>query len=392
MNASQFEWMTYLSEENIQKWRRYLHQHPELSFQEKHTSKFVYKMLCSFSYFYVTKPTEYSVMATRKGNRPGKTVAIRADMDALPIQEETGQPYASSVPGVMHACGHDAHTAILLGVAEALAKYGDDFPGEIRLFFQHAEEQYPGGGQEMVRAGVMDEVDYVIGLHVMSGLESGKIGITYEAMMASPDVFTIEVKGKGGHAAHPETAIDPVVIGAQVVTNLQHLVSRRTDAFEQRVVSVTQFHAGTADNIIPEAAHIMGTVRCFDHSLRQESERMIEQIVKGITAAHDASYSYTYRYGYHPVVNDTYVTKLVEESARELFGDDEVVSLSPSMGGEDFSAYLQKAPGCFIKLGTKNEKKGTGYPHHHSKFDVDEAALIRGAQLFLQATMKLLRS
>lgn len=392
MNSSQFEWMTYISEENIQKWRRYLHKYPELSFQERSTAKFVYEILCSFSYFHVTKPTKYSVMATKKGKRTGKTIAIRADMDALPIQEETCQPYASVVPGVMHACGHDAHTAILLGVAEALAKYGDDFPGEIRLFFQHAEEQYPGGGQEMVEAGVMNGVDYVIGLHVMSGLRSGEIGITYGAMMASPDVFTIEVKGKGGHAAHPKSTVDPVVIGAQIVTNLQHLVSRRTDAFEQRVVSVTQFHAGTADNIIPETAHIMGTVRCFDHLLRQESEKMIEQIVKGITAAHDAAYSYTYRYGYHPVVNDMYVTKLVEESARELFGNEQIVSLPPSMGGEDFSAYLQKAPGCFIKLGTGNEEKGTCYPHHHPKFDVDETALIRGAQLFLQTAMKLLRS
>ncbi|WP_369900484.1 M20 family metallopeptidase [Bacillus manliponensis] len=392
MDRSQFEWKSYISEENIQKWRRYLHQHPELSFQEEHTSNFVYETLCSFSYFHVIKPTKYSVMAVRKGNRAGKTIAIRADMDALPIQEETGQSYSSVVPGVMHACGHDAHTAILLGVAEALAKYDDDFPGEIRLFFQHAEEQYPGGGQEMVAAGVMDGVDYVIGLHVMSGLESGKVGITYGPMMASPDVFTIEVKGKGGHAAHPKSAVDPVLIGAQVVTNLQHLVSRRTDPFEQRVVSVTQFHSGTADNIIPETAHIMGTVRCFDHSLRQESEKMIEQIVKGITKAHDAAYSYTYRYGYHPVINDIYVTRVVEESARELFGDAEVVFLSPSMGGEDFSAYLQKAPGCFWKLGTKNEEIRTGYPHHHPKFDVDETALVRGAQLFLQATMKLLKA
>ncbi|SFI95041.1 MULTISPECIES: M20 family metallopeptidase [unclassified Bacillus (in: firmicutes)] len=391
MKTSQVDWLCYLSEENIRNWRRYLHQHPELSFQEKHTSQFIYDTLHSFSYFDLTRPTACSVMAKRKGKGPGKTIAIRADIDALPIQEQTMKPYASIVPGVMHACGHDAHTAILLGVAEALAKYDGDWGGEIRLLFQHAEEQYPGGGQEMVRAGVMDGVDYVIGLHVMSELDSGQIGISYGPMMAAPDVFTIEIKGRGGHAAHPKQTVDPIVIGAQIITNLQHLVSRRTDAFEQRVVSVTQFHAGTADNIIPETATIVGTVRCFENSLRQESEGIIEQIVKGITAAHDATYAYTYRYGYNPVINDLYVTKIVEDSAIKLFGKESITSLSPSMGGEDFSAYLQKAPGCFVKLGTGNGNKETCYPHHHPKFDVDETALIRGAQLFLQTAMELLK-
>ncbi|MEH6891431.1 amidohydrolase [Bacillus sp. JJ864] len=391
MKTSQVDWLCYLSEDNIRMWRRYLHQHPELSFQEKHTSQFVYDTLDSLSYFDLTRPTACSVMAKRKGKGPGETIAIRADIDALPIQEQTMKPYASIVPGVMHACGHDAHTAILLGVAEALAKYDNDWGGEIRLLFQHAEEQYPGGGQEMVKAGVMDGVDYVIGLHVMSGLDSGQIGITYGSMMAAPDVFTIDIKGKGGHAAHPKQTVDPIVIGAQIITNLQHLVSRRTDAFEQRVVSVTQFHAGTADNIIPETATIIGTVRCFENRLRQESEGIIEQIVKGITAAHDAAYAYTYRYGYNPVINDSYVTKIVENSAITLFGKESITSLPPSMGGEDFSAYLQKAPGCFIKLGTGNENKETCYPHHHPKFDVDETALIRGAQLFLQTAMELLK-
>ncbi|PGZ95917.1 N-acyl-L-amino acid amidohydrolase [Bacillus pseudomycoides] len=391
MKSSQVDWLLYLSEENIRMWRRYLHQHPELSFQEKHTSQFIYDTLHSFSYFDLTRPTTCSVMARRKGKGLGNIIAIRADIDALPIQEQTMKPYASIIPGVMHACGHDAHTAILLGVAEALVKYDEDWDGEIRLLFQHAEEQYPGGGQEMVEAGVMDGVDYVIGLHVMSGLESGQIGISYGPMMAAPDVFTIEVKGKGGHAAHPKQTVDPIVIGAQIITNLQHLVSRRTDAFEQRVVSVTQFHAGTADNIIPETATIVGTVRCFENTLRQESKEIIEQIVKGITAAHDATYSYAYRYGYNPVINDSYVTKVVEDSAIELFGKESIISLSPSMGGEDFSAYLQKAPGCFVKLGTGNVNKDTCYPHHHPKFDVDETALIRGAQLFLQAAMKLLK-
>ncbi|WP_441296552.1 amidohydrolase [Bacillus sp. AFS023182] len=385
-------WPTYVSEENIIKWRRHLHQFPELSFYEEKTSQFIYDTLCSFSAFEVTRPTPYSVMAKKKGHKTGKVVAIRADMDALPIQEETYKAYASLTPGVMHACGHDAHTAILLGTAEALGNMDEEWEGEIRLLFQHAEEVYPGGGQEMVKAGVMNGVDYIIGLHVMSGLETGKIGIVYGPMMAAPDVFTIEVKGRGGHAARPEETVDPIAIGAQIITNLQHIVSRNTGAFMQRVVSITQFHGGTADNIVPDTAYLMGTVRSFDQALRKEAEERIEQIAKGITEAHGATYTYAYRYGYDPVINDTFITKIVEESAIELFGKERIVKLAPSMGGEDFSAYLKEAPGCFIKLGTGNEKTNTCYPHHHPKFDVDESALISGAELFLRATMNLLKA
>ncbi|KFN01391.1 amidohydrolase [Bacillus clarus] len=386
------DWRRLISEEHIIKWRRHFHKFPELSFREENTSQFIYDTVCSFSAFEVTRPTKYSVMAKKTGEKPGKVVAIRADIDALPIQEETFKPYASVNQGVMHACGHDAHTAILLGVAEALASMDGNFEGEIRLFFQHAEEVYPGGAQEIVQAGVMDDVDYVIGLHVMSGLESGKIGIIYGPMMAAPDVFTIEIKGRGGHAARPEETIDPIAIGAQIITNLQHIVSRNTSAFMQRVVSVTQFHGGTADNIIPSAANLMGTVRSFNQRLRAEAEEKIEQIVKGITEAHGGVYTYTYRYGYDPVINDTYITKVIEESAIELFGKNRVTRLEPSMGGEDFSAYLRKAPGCFIKLGTRNKRIDTRYPHHHSKFDLDESALVYGAELFLESAMKLLET
>lgn len=384
-------WKDIISEENIMKWRRHFHKYPELSFHEEETSQFIYDTLCSFSTLEVMRPTKYSVLAIKRGTEQGKVVAIRADIDALPIQEETRKSYTSMNKGMMHACGHDAHAAILLSVAETIANIKEGFAGEIRLIFQHAEEVYPGGGQEMVEAGVMDGVDYVIGLHVMSGLESGKIGIVYGAMMAAPDVFTVEIYGKGGHAARPEETVDPIAIGAQIITNLQHIVSRNTSAFMQRVVSVTQFHGGMADNIIPNAATLMGTVRSFNQTLRKEAEERIEKVVKGITEAHGGDYTYTYRYGYDPVINDESITKVVEESAIYLFGNERVVKLEPSMGGEDFSAYLRKAPGCFIKLGTGNEKIDTCYPHHHPKFDVDESALIYGVELFLETTMRLLK-
>ncbi|MED2689336.1 MULTISPECIES: M20 metallopeptidase family protein [Bacillus cereus group] len=385
-------WKSLISEENIMKWRRHFHKYPELSFHEKETSQIIYDTLCSFSSFEVTRPTKYSVLAIKRGVEQGKVVAIRADIDALPIQEETSKSYTSVHKGRMHACGHDAHAAILLSTAEALSNMKEEFVGEIRLFFQHAEEVYPGGAREMVEAGVMEGVDYVIGLHVMSGLESGKIGIVYGPMMAAPDVFTVEIHGKGGHAARPEETIDPIAIGAQIITNLQHIVSRNTSAFMQRVVSVTQFHGGKADNIIPNTATLMGTVRSFNQTLRLEAEEKIEQIVKGITKAHGGDYTYTYRYGYDPVINNEYITKVVEESALYLFGNERVVKLEPSMGGEDFSAYLRKAPGCFIKLGTRNQEDNTCYPHHHPKFDVDESALIYGVELFLEAAIRLLKS
>lgn len=385
-------WKERIVKSKLVAWRRYLHQHPELSFQEKQTSQFVYDTLQSFGSLEVVRPTPYSVMAILKGRKPGKTIAIRADMDALPIQEETEKEYTSVVPGVMHACGHDGHTAILLGTAEIMAQHKDELEGEVRFLFQHAEEQYPGGAEEMVAAGVMKGVDAVIGLHVMSGLETGKIGIVYGPMMAAPDVFQIQVQGKGGHAAHPQETVDPIVIGAQIITNLQHIVSRGTGAFDQRIVSVTQFHAGTADNIIPDSALLLGTVRCFREELRKDAEQKINQIVKGITEAHGASYTYQYRYGYRPVINTDSITAIIEQSAVELFGKEAVVYTPPSMGGEDFSAFLQQAKGCFFKVGSGNQEKGTMYSHHHPRFDIDEDALVIGVQMFLQATEHLLGS
>ncbi|WP_416825588.1 M20 metallopeptidase family protein [Ectobacillus polymachus] len=370
-------------------WRRHLHMYPEVSFREHNTSQFVYETLQSFPRLEIVRPTVSSVMAILKGKKEGKTIALRADMDALPLQEENDVSYASKIPGVMHACGHDAHTAILLGAADVLSQQADSLAGEVRFLFQHAEEQYPGGAEELVQKGVMDEVDAVVGLHMMSGLSTGKIGITYGPMMAAPDVFDIIIEGSGGHAAHPKVCIDPIAIGAQIVTNLQHIISRGNDAFDQRVLSVTQFHAGTADNIIPERAHIMGTVRSFKEELRKDADTRIRQITKGIVDAHGATFSYSYRYGYRPVINDPEITGLIEQCASELLGNEKVIMLQPSMGGEDFSAYLQKAKGCFFKLGSGSTPE-TSYPHHHPRFDIDEESLSIGVRMFVHIVHRFL--
>jgi len=378
--------------EEVIAWRRYLHQHPELSFQEEKTSQYIYDTLASFGNIELTRPTKTSVVGKIIGAKPGKTIAFRADMDALPIEEENNSPFRSTNPGVMHACGHDGHTAMLLGAAKVLSALKDEIEGEIRLIFQHAEELFPGGAEELVQAGVMEGVDAVIGAHLWAPLEIGKIGIVYGPMMAAPDTFYITVKGKGGHAALPHETVDSIAIAAQVVTNLQHIVSRNTDPLDPLVLSVTQFVAGTTHNVIPGTVEICGTVRSFDANLRKSVPVLMERIVKGLTEAHGAGYAFDYQYGYRPVINQEEITKAVEESIIDLYGEEAVDRMKPNMGGEDFSAYLQKARGTFFYIGAGNPDKEAVYPHHHARFAIDEDALEKGVHLFVHSSLKLLHA
>jgi amidohydrolase len=377
--------------EDVIGWRRHLHEHPELSFEEEKTAQFVFETLASFGNLELSRPTKTSVMARLIGDYPGKTIAIRADMDALPIQEENTFDFASKNPGVMHACGHDGHTAMLLGTAKILSGLKEEIHGEVRFFFQHAEELYPGGAEEMVQAGVMDGVDLVIGAHLWTPIEIGKVGVVYGAMMAAPDTFWITVKGHGGHAAMPHQTIDSIAVAAQIVTNLQHIVSRNTDPLDQLVISVTQFIGGTTHNVIPGSVELCGTARCFDQDLRESIPRKMERVIKGITAAHEADYDFTYEFGYRPVVNDEEVTKLLEEAVLEIFGEEALDHTRPNMGGEDFSAFQQKAPGAFFFVGAGNTEKESAYPHHHSRFTIDEDALEIGIKTFLHASFKFLK-
>ncbi|CAM3844298.1 M20 family metallopeptidase [Alicyclobacillus pomorum] len=376
--------------EDVVKWRRYLHQNPELSFEEEKTSQFVYDTLASFGGLELSRPTKTSVVARLKGAFPGPVLAIRADMDALPITEENHFDFASKTPGKMHACGHDGHTAMLLGTAKILSGLADKIHGEVRFIFQHAEELFPGGAQQMVDAGVMEGVDSVIGIHLWSPLEVGKIAVRSGPFMAAPDTFYITIRGKGGHAAQPHATVDPIVIAAQVVTNLQHIVSRNTDPLDPLVLSVTQFHAGTAHNIIPETVELNGTVRSFKPELRTEVPRRMEQIVKGITEAHGATYEFRYEQGYRPVINDEAVTEKVRQALIEVFGEDVVIEGEPHMGGEDFSAYQSVAPGTFFNVGAGNVEKGIVYPHHHPKFTIDEDSLPMGVEAFVGIVLKTL--
>ena len=372
-------------------WRRYLHMHPEISFQEEKTAQFVYETLQSFGNLEISRPTKTSVVARLIGGQPGKVLGLRADMDALAIHEENDFEFASKVPGVMHACGHDAHTAMLLGTAKILTSMKESIKGEVRFVFQHAEEIHPGGAQEMVKVGVLDGVDCMIGVHLISTIPVGKIVLNYGPVTANSDRFDITIKGKGGHASQPENAIDPLVIGAQVVTNLQQIVARNANPQDKLVLSVTNFQAGLgAYNVIPDSVKLSGSVRSFGEEVRELTVRSMERIVKGITEAHGATYELDYRYGYGSVINEENITKLVEEAILEQWDENPLLEMPALMGGEDFSAFSNEVPSCFALIGAGNEEKGITYPHHHPRFTVDEDSFKDGVKLFVHTVQKIL--
>jgi amidohydrolase len=353
--------------EQAVEWRRHLHAHPELSFQEHETAAFVEERLRSFGGLELERPTPTSVVARLRCGE-GPTLALRADMDALPILEETGLPFASTRPGVMHACGHDLHTATLLAVARTLVERRDELAGEVRFLFQHAEELHPGGARELVAAGALDGVDAVVGQHVFADVEVAKVAVRTGAFMASSDTFELVVRGVGGHAAYPHQAADAVAAAAQVVVGLQHVVAREVDPIRSAVVSVTRIAGGTADNILPPEVVLGGTVRTFEPEVKAQVRAAIERLATGIAAAHRCSAELRYDEGYAAVVNHAEVAELV----RRNVDPQRLVEVEPGMGGEDFSAYQQVVPGCFFVVGGGGPD---AYPHHHPRFQVDESAI-----------------
>ncbi len=371
-------------------WRRHLHQHPEISFQEHNTAQFIFDTLSDMPGLEISRPTETSVLARLIGSQPGRVIAVRADIDALPIEEENDVPYRSTVRGAMHACGHDGHTAIALGLARLLSAHRNAIVGEVRFLFQHAEELSPGGAEALVHAGAMDGVHQVIGLHLWASMPFGRIGLVSGPAMAAPDTFQCTIIGTGGHAAIPHDTVDPIAIGAQVVSALQQIVSRQVDPLDPCVLSVTQFIAGTAFNVIPNSAYIAGTVRTFDVALRRTVPERMERLIKGITEGFGARYNFTYELGYRPVVNDPALTEQLAGVVARAFGDGVLDRMRPTMGGEDFSAYQQRAPGVFAFVGAGNTDAGITYPHHHPRFDVDERSLDLGLRYLTAATYELL--
>jgi amidohydrolase len=373
--------------EQVVAWRRHLHQHPELSFQERETAAFIAETLEGFpGGIAVERPAENSVIARLDTGRPGRTVVLRADIDALPIEEQSGVEFASENPGAMHACGHDGHTAMLLGAARILAE--ERLPGgELRFVFQPAEEITPGGARDLVAAGAVEGADFIYGCHLWTPLPVGKVAAMPGPFMAAADFFTLAITGRGGHAGLPHTADDTVAIAAQVVTNLQHIVARRADPLQHAVVTVGSFHAGDAPNVIPGRAELAGTVRTFDAELRERMPGLIEAIIRGITSAHGAEYELDYVMGYKPVVNDESATALV----RGAIEADELTELAPIMGGDDFSAYLEEVAGCYAFIGAGSEEAGATFPHHHPRFRIDERALATGVRMHVDVATAALK-
>ena len=362
-------------------WRRHFHRHAELSFQEFATTDYIEAQLQTMEGVTISRPTKTGLVARIKGSKPGRTVAIRADIDALPIQECNDLDFCSENPGVMHACGHDGHTAMLLGVAALASRHREDLCGELVCIFQHAEELPPGGAIELYEAGVMNGVDEIYGCHLSSNYPTGKLGVRSGALTAATDRFDIVIKGKGGHSSMPELCVDPIVTGAQVITALQNIVARNIRALEPAVVSVCQLSAGDAYNIIPQEMTITGSVRTFSEEIRAAIPARIEKITAGICASAGADYSFSYELGYATVINDKTLTGYVEEALAGWFGPDSILPIEPVMPGEDFSALHKDCPACFVEIGTRDLSKGTNTPHHNPAYRMDEEGLRYGLGL-----------
>ncbi len=366
-------------------WRRQLHQRPELGFREQLTAEFITGKLTQWQIPHETGIAKTGIVATIEGNRPGRVLAIRADMDALPIQEQNDVPYKSQHDGLMHACGHDGHVTIALGTAYYLSGHRD-FSGSVKIIFQPAEEG-PGGAKPMIEAGVLKnpDVDSIIGLHLWNNLPLGTVGVRTGALMAAVETFELTISGKGGHGAIPQQTIDSIVVGAQVVTALQTIVARNIDPIESAVVTVGEFHSGSACNVIAASARLKGTVRYFNPKYTGYFKQRIEQIVGGICQAHGATYELNYQSLYPPVVNDGAIADLVRSVAETVIESPlGVVPNCQTMGGEDMSFFLQAVPGCYFFLGSANSQIGLDYPHHHPRFDFDETALGMGVEIFVR--------
>ena len=362
--------------------RRHLHENPELPFQEVQTARMVGDILAGYGIEIQRNVGGHGVVGILKGGNPGPTIALRADMDALPIQQENDVPYKSQVPNVMHACGHDAHTATLLGVAKILSNYQDQLHGTVKFIFQPAEEQWPGGAIQMIEEGVLEGVDVIFGNHLLSSVQLGNFTVPKGSATASSDYVEIKITGKGGHSSAPHTSVNPIVIGAQIVNQIHLLMSQKVDPVQPVVAAITMFNAGVAINVIPEVATIAGTVRTFNEEQRENVRMYLTHILTNVTVTYGATYELEYKRGYPPLEN----TDKEVDVVRELLANIDhlnVVEMLPIMASEDFSYYLQKVPGVYFYTGSATDDPNTQFPHHHAKFNIDERAMKNSAKGFL---------
>ncbi|QPC47578.1 amidohydrolase [Mangrovibacillus cuniculi] len=372
--------------------RRYLHERPELSYEEVHTPAFIATYLQELGIDVRTGVGGRGVVGTIRGGKPGKTVALRADFDALALQDEKDVPYRSKVDGAMHACGHDGHTATLLVVAKILAEKRETLSGNVVLIHQFGEELAPGGAKPMIEDGCLDGVDVVFGAHLWASMPTGFVSVRPGPVMAAADKFTIKVHGRGGHGASPHETVDSIMLGTSYIQQVQQVVSRRINPLQPAVVTVAAFHAGGAFNVIADSAEILGTVRTFDKATQEHIIVEMERLLSGLCDGYGATYKFEYEKGYPAVVNHITETMHLEEQAVEIIGRKNVVHQEPIMGGEDFAYYTEKVPGSFFFVGAGNPAKGASYPHHHPKFDFDEEAMRVAAKVFLSTTVSYLEN
>jgi len=362
-------------------WRRHIHMHPELSFKEFKTTEYLVQQIEQYPGIEIIRPAKTGLIAILKGGLPGKTIGLRADIDALPITEEVDLPFKSKNPGVMHACGHDCHAAMLLGALDILHGQKDSLKGTVKFIFQHAEEYPPGGAVDMVASGVLDDVEAFYGCHIFMDAPAGTLLAASGPMSANADIFSISIQGKGTHAAIPQKGIDSLLVGSSMVQALHHVVSRNVSAFDNAVLTIGSFHAGNAHNIVPDTAEIQGTVRTNTPDVRKDIVKRINEVVNGICAAYGATCELTYTYGYDAVDNHPGLYDYVKHIAASALPDMAIDKMKPMMGGEDFSAFGKIAPAFFAGIGA-GPAEGDYFQGHHPKFCVDEAALPYGTAMY----------
>ena len=369
--------------DDILQFRRHLHSHPELSFHELETAKFIEQTLHSFGISQTERIADTGITFCLDGKGKGKTIALRADIDALPILEANDVPYKSKNEGVMHACGHDVHTASLLGVARILSELKDEFNGTIKFIFQPADEKSPGGASILIKEGVLQNPtpEQILGQHVMPLIPAGKVGFRSGKYMASADEIYLTVKGKGGHAAMPENFIDPIAIASQIIVSLQQIVSRMASPKIPSVLSFGKIEGGSVNNVIPDEVNIDGTFRTFDEEWRKEALQKIKDISSSIASSMGGSCEVHIASGYPYLVNDEPLTERSKDAAKAYLGDENVEDLDLWMAAEDFAFYTHEVPGCFYRLGTRNESKGITSGVHTPTFNIDESALEIGMGL-----------
>lgn len=369
--------------------RRDIHQHPEIGFEVERTARIVADALNRLDIPVNTGIGRTGVVGNLDVSNATKRIALRADMDALPIQEQTEVPFKSKIDGKAHLCGHDAHTAMLIGTARVLSELRSSLKTHIRLIFQPCEEAFPGGAQAMINDGVLNDVDEIYGFHVFPLYPVGHYATCKGPMLAQSDTFEITITGKGGHAAFPHLTVDPVLLGSQFVNAAQSIVSRNVNPLDSAVVSITEFHAGDAKNVIPPSITLGGTVRTLNLTVQKRIITQLENLLKGITTVNDASYRFDYQEGCPVTFNHDPCVERVLSSARTLVGEENTIfPISPILGGEDFACYSQQIPACFVMVGAGNEQKGIVNMCHHPQFDIDEKSMLYGMALSVSIALK----